>query len=101
MAPSRSRSISRSRVVSDSSLFTSGKALNPHALLEDILPKLNTTDIPLHVVISDGTDSVNFLLNIFLSKEYEVIDEKVIFGFKKLSVGSLRCKIEFNIQLEQ
>lgn len=108
MSSSRSRSVSRERVIRQSSLFPSGRALDPHALLSDVLPKLTTTDIPLNVTITDGTNSVTYSLNTFLSKDYEVRKDsetdgvnKVIFGFQELNADGLRCKIEFSIQIEQ
>lgn len=101
MSSNRSRSVSRSRVIKQSNLFPSGEALDPYVLLEDILQNLTTTDIPLSVNVTDGVNSVSFLLNIFLSKDYEVKDGFVIFGFKRLNADHLRCKIEFSIQIEQ
>jgi hypothetical protein len=96
----RSRSVSRSRVIKQTDLFPSGQALDPYVLLEDILNGLVSTEIPLSVIISDGDSSVSFLLSFFLSKEYEVDGDEVIFGFRRLKTASLRAKIEFNISLD-
>lgn len=96
----RSRSVSRSRIVKRSNLYQSGEALDPFILLGDILPGLTTTDIPLAVVLSDGDSSVSYLLSVFLTKDYEVVDDKVVFGFKRLNVKDLRAKIEFNITID-
>lgn len=87
-------------MIKQNDLFPSGQALDPYVLLGDILNGLVSTEIPLSVVISDGNSSVSFLLPFFLSKEYEVDGDEVIFGFKRLKTASLRAKIEFNISLE-
>lgn len=96
----RSRSVSRSRVIKSSDVFTSGRALDPYILLEEVLKNLNSTDIPLAVTISDGTSSVSFLLSVFLSKDYEVVDDEVILGFRRLKIDSIKAKIEFNVEVE-
>lgn len=96
----RSRSVSRSRVIKSSDVFTSGRALDPYILLEEVLKNLNSTDIPLAVIISDGTSSVSFLLSVFLSKDYEVVDDEVILGFRRLKIDSIKAKIEFNVEVE-
>lgn len=96
----RSRSVSRSRVIKSSDVFISGRALDPYILLEEVLKNLNSTDIPLAVTISDGTSSVSFLLSVFLSKDYEVVDDEVILGFRRLKIDSIKAKIEFNVEVE-
>jgi hypothetical protein len=96
----RSRSVSRSRVIKKSDLFPGGEALDPYVLLEDVLKNLNSTDVPLSVKLSDGNNTVVFILSTFLSKDYEVVNGKVTFGFRKLDVDSLRAKIEFDIGIE-
>lgn len=96
----RSRSVSRSRIIKSSDVFTSGRALDPYILLEEVLKNLNSTDIPLAVTIGDGTSSVSFLLSVFLSKDYEVVDDEVILGFRRLKIDSIKAKIEFNVEVE-
>lgn len=96
----RSRSVSRSRVIKSSDVFTSGRALDPYILLEEVLKNLNSTDIPLAVTIGDGTSSVSFLLSVFLSKDYEVVDDEVILGFRRLKIDSIKAKIEFSVEVE-
>lgn len=96
---SRSRSVSRSRVIKKSDLFLSGEVLDPYALLEGIVENLKSVDIPLAVVIKDETNTVTYLLSVFLNKEYEIREGKVIFGFKKLDVAHLRVSLEYNLSL--
>lgn len=96
----RPRSVSRSRIIKQSDIFLSGQALDPYALLEDVLKNLNSTDIPLAVVLTDGESSISYLLSVFLSKEYEVNENRVHFGFKTMDVSSLRAKIEFNVDID-
>jgi hypothetical protein len=97
----RSRSVSRSRAVKNSDLFPSGKSLDPLVLLADVLDNFKSLDIPLAVNISDGENEVSYLLSVFISKEYEVVEDKVKFGFKKLNVSHLRASISFEISIER
>lgn len=99
MSSSRSRSVSRTRVVKLTDLFPSGESLDPVALLDDVLPHINNLDIPLAVKISDSTNTVFFLLSTFISKEYEVIDDVVKLGFQRLKVKELKVNISFDISI--
>jgi len=96
----RARSASRSRVIKHSDLFKSGKSLDPIALLSDLLEHVKSLDIPLAVKITDGINEVTYLLSVLISKEYEVIDEKVKFGFKRLDIKSLKATISFDVALD-
>lgn len=95
----RARSISRNRVVKISDAFPSGEALDPIALLVDILPKLTDLDIPLGVTLSDNEKSITYLLSIFTEKQYEVIDDEVKFGLKRLKIRDLKIEIKFNVEI--
>lgn len=95
----RSRSTSRSRVVKKSDLFPGGEALNPHALLEDVLKHVKDTSIPLSVDLTDGNVKVSYNLNTFLSRDYEVVDGYVKFGFRRMLVNRLSAKIGFDIHI--
>lgn len=95
----RERSISRTRVIKVSDLFPSGESLDPIALLSDLLPHLNSFDIPLGITISDGNLSASYLLSVFVSREYEVLEGKVKFGLKKLDVRSLKINISFDLSV--
>lgn len=95
----RSRSVSRIRVVKQSSDFASGECLDPFALLEDILKELKDTSAPLSVTIKDKKRSVSFLLSTFLSKEYEIIEGRVLFGGVRLVLDELRVNISFDLSI--
>jgi len=101
MSNQRSRSISRNRVIKISDIFPSGESLDPVALLSDLLPHINNLDIPLAVTLSDKSDSVTFLLSVFISREYEVIGDLVKLGFKRLRIKELTAKISFDISIIQ
>jgi hypothetical protein len=96
----RPRSLSRSKVVKISDAFPSGECLDPIALLDDLLNKVENVNLPLAVNLTDGENSVSFLLSIFISKEYEVLNGKVKFGLKKLNIKNLKIEISFKIELE-
>lgn len=100
MSESRSRSVSRSRVIKISSLFPSGEELEPTALLEPLLTKITDSEAPLTVILSDSSTSVSYNLNTFLSKSYEVSGEFVLFGFKKIKLKELKVKISFELTIE-
>jgi len=95
----RSRSVSRSRVVKINNDFASGESLDPSALLSDLLSNVKTLDVPLTVKISDGNKEVSYSLPVFMSKEYEVVDGVVKFGFQRLQVRSLHVNISFDLQV--
>jgi len=97
---SRSRSVSRSRVVRISSIFPSGEELEPTALLEPLLQKITDTETPLVVLISDRSTSVSYNLNTFLSKTYEVTGEYVNFGFRKIKIKELKVSISFEVMID-
>jgi len=93
----RPRSRSRERVVVDSSEFTSGEALDPMKLLVGIAENLKTLDLGLEVKLTDGEKRVSYPLSVFCSRQYEVVNGEVKFGFKRLKLGSLKASIEYNI----
>jgi hypothetical protein len=95
----RARSLSRERVIKRTDLFPGGEALDPVALLGDLLNKITDLDAPLSVTISDNSSSVTYLLSAFISKEYEVIDDTVKFGLKRLKTKELRANVSFEIQI--
>lgn len=99
MSLSRSRSVSRSRITKLTELFPSGESLDPVALLSDLLPHINSFDVPLAVKLSDDTNSVIFLLSIFIQKEYEIINDEVKFGFKRLKLKELHVSISFDLNV--
>jgi len=97
MSNLRSRSVSRSRVTKLSTLFPSGESLDPVALLSDLLPHITDLNVPLSIDLSDSSDSVSFLLSVFIQKEYEISGEFVKFGFKKLKLRELKASVSFDI----
>jgi len=101
MSPVRSRSVSRTKIVKLTDTYESGEALDPQALLSDLIPHVNDFDIPLSVNLNDGKNSVSFLLSVFISKEYEVIDHFVKFGAKKLDIRNLKVNISFDIEVSE
>jgi hypothetical protein len=96
---SRSRSTSRTRITVKTDQFASGEALDPVAFLSDILGELKSFDAPLAVILDDGSTKVSYGLATFVSKKYEISNDMVSFGFKKLNLRSLKAKIEFDIQV--
>jgi hypothetical protein len=100
MSAIRSRSLSRTRVTKLTDAFPSGEALDPVALLSELSPHIKDFDIPLSVTLSDGENTVGFLLSIFVSKEYEVIDDKVKLGFKRLNIRSLKVNISYDVKIQ-
>jgi hypothetical protein len=50
--------------------------------------------------ITDGNENVSFTLNSFLSKNYDIENDKIKFGFKRIKVNGFRvsitCDIEFS-----
>jgi hypothetical protein len=53
------------------------------------------------VKLSDGENTVNYLLSVFLSKDYEVDGAYVKFGFKRLKLNQLKASVGFEIEIEQ
>jgi hypothetical protein len=96
----RARSVSRSRVVKNSELTPGGKVLDPHALLADVLDNIQNLDAPISVTLSDGAKSVSYLLSVLMSREFEVIDDVVRFGFVRLDVNNLRAVIKFEVAVD-
>lgn len=80
-----------------SDTVASGEVLDPMALLGELLPHINSLDIPLAVTISDGSRSVSYILSVFISKEYEVVDGHVKFGLKRLVLKDLKVNISFDL----
>jgi hypothetical protein len=52
------------------------------------------------VKLTDGETTVNYLLSIFLSKDYEVEGGYVKFGFRHLRLKSLKASVGFEIEIE-
>jgi hypothetical protein len=95
----RARSVSRTRIVKRSELFSSGESLDPVALLGDLLDKVKDLDIPLGVTVYDDQASQTYLLKTFISREYEVIEDCVKFGLKRLKIKELKVNISFDINV--
>lgn len=96
----RQRSRSRESVVIKTDEFVSGSALDPTKLLAEVLSGLNSLDVALTVNITDGDKTVVFALNSFVSKNYEVVDGMVKFGYKRLSVDHLRARLTYEINID-
>jgi hypothetical protein len=95
----RTRSASREAIIRKSDTVPSGEVLDPHALLADVLPHLHSTQAPLTVKLTDGSETVSYMLDIFLSKDYECINNKVKFGYRVLLLSTLRVSVEYNLGL--
>lgn len=95
----RARSLSRERVVKKTDAFPGGESLDPVALLGDLLDKIKDLDTPLSITVSDNNNSVTYLLSAFISKEYEIIDNKVKFGLKRLAVKELKVRVSYDVQI--
>jgi len=70
------------------------------ALLEPLLSHIKDTSAPLAVRISDSKTSVTYLLGTFLSKNYEVKDKCVKFGYKNIILSEMKVNISFDITVE-
>lgn len=95
----RARSISRSRVIRRSNLYPSGEALDPSALLAGLLDSINLRDNQLSVYLTDGEESVSYSLTVFLSKDYEIVGDRVKFGFRRLLIDKLSASLSFEIDV--
>lgn len=95
----RSRSVSRSRVVKIDHESGGREFLDPIVLLEDLLPHIKDFNVPLTVTLRDNKNSVAYLLPIFVSKHYDVLDTQVKFGFKRLELKELKVSISFDLEL--
>lgn len=95
----RNRSVSRSKIIKISAEDGEKEYLDPVALLGEIIPHITDFDIPLHVNISDKNNSVTYLLSIFVSKEYEVIENMIKFGFKRISIKEMRVNISYDLEI--
>lgn len=93
------RSTSRSRVIKSLGTRGSTQVLDPYKLLHGILDNFKSTDIPVTVTLSDGTASVNYSLNAFLKKDYNVENDLVSFGLIKLNVNKLTAQLSYSIDI--
>jgi hypothetical protein len=75
-------------------------SLEPGKLLEVLPREMTHGEWPLYVLVSDGTDSVEYDMSTFLSRSYRVVGKKVRFGSKKLVLSKLSISIGFKILLE-
>jgi len=95
----RNRSVSRSKVIKISEEDGDKEYLDPIALLGEIIPHITDFDIPLHVKISDSDSSVVYLLSVFVSREYEVVDDVIKFGFKRIKIKEMKVNISYDLEV--
>jgi len=79
----------------------SGKrVLDPHLLLNSLGHIYSDMDTITSVQLTAGNEQVIYSLNSFLSKNYDIEDDKIKFGFKRLKINGLRvaliCELIFH-----
>lgn len=95
----RNRSVSRSKIIKISTEDGDKEYLDPIALLGELIPHITDFDIPLHVKISDLSSSVSYLLSTFVSKEYEVFNDTIKFGFKRIRIKEMKVNISYDLEI--
>jgi len=95
----RNRSVSRSKIIKISPDDGEKEHLDPIALLGELIPHITDFDIPLHVKISDLNSSVVYLLSTFISKEYEVTNDVIKFGFKRIKIKEMKVNISYDLEI--
>jgi hypothetical protein len=93
----RPRSQSRERITVKTDTFKSGEALDPMKFLADLVDGLNSFDIGIAVNLTDGESRVSYALSTFVSKQYEIEDGKVKFGYRKLKLENLRASLTYEV----
>jgi hypothetical protein len=96
----RPKSIQWDNVTRNTPEFPSGKCLDPSALLSGLLPHFHTTNLPISVNLSDGTVEVAYSLMNFLSKNYEISNNLIHFGFKRLKFETLRVSLIYELEID-
>jgi len=96
----RARSVSRSRITVIDPGDANNECLDPAQLLDSVLSKVTTLDIPLVVTVSDTVTSVSYPLAIFTAKLWPIRKGFVIFGLKKIKFRDLKAKVTVEIQVE-
>lgn len=79
----------------------SGKrVLDPHLLLDSLGHIYSDMDSVTSVQLTAGNEQVVYSLNSFLTKNYDIEDDKIKFGFKRLKINGLRvaliCELIFH-----
>jgi len=95
----RNRSVSRSKIIKISIDDGDKEYLDPIALLGELIPHITDFDIPLHVRISDLNSTVVYLLSTFVSKEYEVVNDTVKFGFKRIRIKEMKVNLSYDLEI--
>jgi len=80
---------------------TSSKAVfEPGRVLENLPPQLFTTGHVVVVTISDGSETVEYNLDTFLSKDYRTDCKTIRFGGKQMAIAKLTIKVGFKVIFE-
>jgi hypothetical protein len=82
------------------SLNDGNVSLEPGKLVEMLPSELKNVEWPLYVLVTDGTESVEYDMTTFMSRAYRVVGKNVRFGSKKLKLSKLSVSIGFKLLLE-
>jgi hypothetical protein len=91
------KTVKRQYILRATSEYSSGWCLDPGSLLEELLIHFDNADLPASVKLTDGTNEVAYGLAVFLSRSYEVEDDIIKFGFKRLSLSGLKVSLIYEV----
>lgn len=78
----------------------SSESLEPARIIERIPQEFLSSDKKVYVKLSDGQDTVEFELNVFLSRSYPIRGRLVKFGSKSLILEKLSVFIGFKFIIQ-
>jgi len=82
------------------SLNDGNVSLEPGKIFELLPSEFANVQWPLCVLVSDGTNSVEYSMSTFLSKSYRVVGKHVKFGSKRLKLSNLSISVGFKFLIE-
>lgn len=88
-------------VIKDSGKGDGSQILDSQALLRNLANIYGDVDELVTVTIKDGKELVSYSLESFLSKDYEIENKKIKFGFKKISISGFKVSVSYDVVVQE